>query len=162
MNPFQRILVPTDFSEPAERALDEAMALASKLGSQLILLHVSWCPPIAYNSFVEAPLWTAEELTRGAQDEFDKQLASAKQRYAKTEGVFVTGDPWTGILRTAEEVGADLIVMGTHGRRGLSHLLLGSVAEKIVRLSPIPVLTLSGGAEREARRRVLADQHPQD
>ena len=65
------------------------------------------------------------------------------------------GDPAQAILDTAKERGADLIVMGTHGRRGLSHVLLGSVAERIVRLSPVPVLTVSGKAEREAKEKAL-------
>ena len=155
MVPFKHILVPTDFGEPSERALDVAIDLASILGSKLTLFHASWLPPSAYGGFVRGLNWPTDEMAKGANEEFTAALAIAKGRYAATEGLVVTGEPWRTILMGAKELGADIIVMGTHGRRGLSHVLLGSVAEKIVRLAPIAVLTISGKADQEAKEKGL-------
>jgi nucleotide-binding universal stress UspA family protein len=84
-------------------------------------------------------------MASGAEKKsFDVALTGIKKRGLDVESVFVVGEPRRTILSTTVERGVDLIVMGTHGRRGLSHALLGSVAEAIVRLSPVPVLTVSG------------------
>ena len=157
MTPFKHIVVPTDFSEPAERALDVAIGLASKFESKVTLLHASWLPPSAYAAYAEGLYWPTDEMAKGAKKELDAALSKAKKRYPKTDGSIVTGEPWQTILEFAKERGADLIVMGTHGRRGLSRVFLGSLAEKIVRLSPIPVLTVSGKAEQEAKEKALAE-----
>ena len=91
----------------------------------------------------------------------DRALALAidmasQERYPKTESAHVCGELWRAILEIATERDVDLIVMGTHGRRGLSRLFLGSIAEKVVRLSPVPVLTVSTEAEKKARALALA------
>ena len=156
MTPFKHILVSTDFGEPAARALECALTLASTFGSKLTLVHASWFPPAAYGGYVDGLIWPIAEMANGAKLELDAAVSKAKELYPNTEGVIVTCEPWQGILEVAENRNADLIVMGTHGRRGLSRMFLGSVAEKVVRLSPIPVLTISGKAEREAKERVLA------
>jgi nucleotide-binding universal stress UspA family protein len=154
MSTFQHILVATDFGEGASRALDVAMTLAAKFESKLTLLHAYTIPASGYD-YATGLLWPIDDLSRAARAELDGALRKAKERYPNIEGVVVCGDPWSEILDTAERSGADLIVMGTHGRRGLSRVLLGSVAEKVVRLSPIPVLTVSSKKEENAKKRAV-------
>lgn len=90
--------------------------------------------------------WPVDDLQRAAKDALNAAVAKAKERYLKTNGLLACGEPWREILEAARERGADFIVMGTHGRRGLTRVLLGSVAEKVVRLSPVPVVTVPAGA----------------
>jgi nucleotide-binding universal stress UspA family protein len=91
-----------------------------------------------------------------ATKELDALLQKVKDRYPKAEAAVVAGEPWLAILEAVKKQGADLIVMGTHGRRGISRVLLGSVAEKVVRLSPVPVLTISGKADQAAKEEALS------
>ena len=156
MTVFTHILVPTDFGEPADRALDVAITLAAKFESKLTLLHSSWLPPSAYAPYAEGLYWPTDEMAKGAKKELDAALSKVTRRYPRAEGVVVTGEPWLTILEVAKQRGADLIVMGTHGRRGLSRVFLGSVTERVVRLSPIPVLTICGKAEQEAKEQAAA------
>jgi nucleotide-binding universal stress UspA family protein len=155
MTPFKHILVPTDFGGAAERALDVAIALAAKFESKLTLLHASWLPSSAYFVYAEGLTWPTDELAKAAHKALDASLSKAKGAYPKTEAVMVTGEAWQTILDQAKERRADLIVMGTHGRRGLSRVLLGSVAESVVRCSPIPVLTICGKAEQQAKQEAI-------
>jgi nucleotide-binding universal stress UspA family protein len=156
MNPFKHVLSATDFGEPAERALEAAIVQASKFEARLTLLHASWVPPLVYAAYVDGLSWPVEEMTDAARKELDLVLSKARQRYARIEGVMMSGEPWRTILDVAKERDVDLIVMGTHGRHGLSRVLLGSVAEKVVRLSPVPVLTVSGKADEAAKQALLA------
>ncbi len=144
--PFQHILVPTDFGDPANRALDLALGLASKFGAKLTLLHSVGGQATAP---MEGLVWPTEALLTAAQGELDDALARTRARHPNTAGVLATAEPWRAILDAASGCAADLIVMGTHGRRGLANVLLGSVAGKVVRLSPVPVLTVPCGAERQ-------------
>jgi nucleotide-binding universal stress UspA family protein len=142
MTTLNHLLVPTDFGEPAERALDIALTIASKFSSKVTLLH-------AYNlilpSYAEGLSWPAIDLEGEAKKALDETLAKAKERYPAVEAVLVLGNPVRQILEAVEKQGADMIIMGTHGRRWLSRVILGSVADKVVRLSPVPVLTVSAG-----------------
>src|SRR3990167_2069912 len=130
-----KILRPTDFSECAEKARAHATELALALGAEVILFHVS----------VETPLY-AEGLMGmkevreiyDAQRKWAAETLEARAAEVRNAGVTVRwemagGAPWEEIVRAAEKEGADLIVMGTHGRRGLDRLLLGSVASKVIR-----------------------------
>jgi nucleotide-binding universal stress UspA family protein len=146
MTSFKQILVPIDFSEPADRALDVAIAIASKFDASLTLLHASWLPPSAYAVYAARIDWPTDEIAKAAQRALQTVVAETQKRYEKTDGVIVSGEPWQAILEGAKERHSDLIVMGTHGRRGVPRMLLGSVAEKVVRLSPVPVLTISAKA----------------
>jgi len=143
---FRHILVPIDFGEASESAFDLALELATKFEAKVTLVHVTWLPPYYYSAYAEGLAWPTDELDHMAKKQLDAAVASARVRYPNIEGALAAGEPWERILETAKERAADLIVMGTHGRRGLTHLFLGSVAEKIVRLSPIPVLTVSAEA----------------
>ena len=137
---FKHLVVPTDFGEPAQAALNFAIELAKTYEAKLTLLHVYGVPTVYYPDSVA---WPLEELARAAQTSLDTSVAQVRERYKLTEGHVEVGDPREAILRFAKESGADLLVIGTHGRRGLAHLVLGSVAEWLVRMSPLPVLTVS-------------------
>ena len=139
----QRFLVPLDFSEEANRALDYAITLAGKLGARLTLLHVIQALPLgSVDMGVTLPVAYVEDL----EAEIRRTMASSLERVtaAGLEGdmVIVHGVPFHEILETAKTQQVDLIVMSTHGRTGLQHVLLGSVAEKVVRLAPCPVLVV--------------------
>lgn len=155
MATFKHILVPTDFGEAAQCALDVAIMLGSRFDSKLTLVHAYELPVSGY---ADGLYWPADDLMRVAQETLDAALAKAKERFPKAEAVLVYGRPWAECLEVAKSRGADLIVVGTHGRHGLSRVLLGSVAEKLVRLSPIPVMTVSGKADRQAKEKGAAAQ----
>jgi nucleotide-binding universal stress UspA family protein len=147
---IQHLLVPTDFGDASNRALELALALAAKLDGRITLLHATTLPPFYYAAYAEGLSWPTDELEGQARKELDTLVTRTRERHAKVEGQLMAGEPWESILEAATELRADLIVMGTHGRRGLPRALLGSVAEKTVRLSPIPVLTVSASGEGAA------------
>jgi nucleotide-binding universal stress UspA family protein len=138
---FKRILVPTDFGEPAEHALDVAIELAAKFGASITLLHVyQLVLPIAYD---EGFIWPVEQVEKAARKTLDAHFAKAKTRYSDCEAMLKPGTAAVEIVSVANQLKADLIVMGTHGRRGISRLMLGSVADRVLRTAPVPVLTVS-------------------
>jgi nucleotide-binding universal stress UspA family protein len=143
MNSPKIILVPTDFSVAAETALDHALALAAKLGAKVFLLHAYALPVIG---FPDGTLIPSAAIASGIINRAEKELADcvAKRRESGVEIVplLKQADPREAILATAHDLSADLVVMGTHGRRGIARALIGSVAEAIVRVSPVPVLTV--------------------
>lgn len=140
------ILVPTDFSEPAARALEIALSLAQKFEAKLTLVHVYSAPATAHAAALTRPI---HEAASAAQGQLDRALAQLKQRYPSCDGVVCAGTPAERIVETARERGADLLVIGTQGLTGLHHFLLGSVAERVVRTSPVPVLTVPPKREPE-------------
>lgn len=139
-----KILHPTDFSECAEQARAQAIRLARALGAEIILFHVA----------VETPLYAEGMLAAGtvqkvydAQRKWAEEALEARAAETRAAGVparwkLTAGVPFDAIVQGAEEEGADMIVMGTHGRRGLEGLLLGSVANRVIRLAGCPVLTV--------------------
>jgi nucleotide-binding universal stress UspA family protein len=137
----KNILVPTDLSEGAEQALDYACELARGLGAQIHLLNVIGIPALGVPELgVALTASMIDDLVVGNQDALDRL---ARTHSAQIGQVMVrTGDARDVINQTATEIGADLIVMGTHGRRGISRALLGSVAENVVRTAPCAVLTV--------------------
>lgn len=133
------ILVATDFSETAAHALDLAVELARKLDAQLHLLHVLGIPDLGVPELgVALTSVTMDSMVASAQKQLD--ALTAARPAVKIEALLRTGDARTEILRVATQVGAELIVLGTHGRRGLSRALLGSVAEYVLRHGHCPVL----------------------
>lgn len=141
MNLPSVILVPTDFGEAASRAVDYALSLAKPLGAELVLLHTFELPLIGFPD--GAMVATAELTSRivaASQEALDKEVAARKDAGVPIKPILRQGDAWQMVLATAQETGANLIVMGTHGRRGLPRALIGSVAEKVVRTAPVPVL----------------------
>lgn len=134
---LKKILFPTDFSHASDAGLPLATALARDTGATLVILHVEE-PPLAYGGG-ELYYGIPEPNTEALQ----KMLAAVQPTDTKVAYVhrMVTGDPATEIVRVAKEEGADIIVVGTHGRTGLTRLLMGSVAEQVIRHSACPVLT---------------------
>jgi len=126
----KRILHPTDFSKRAGYAFQLACSLARDRGAGLIVLHVMPVPLV--------------QEKRGYREEMEEELnrIGVTDSRIPVERRLEEGDPATEILRVAQEAGCDLIVMGTHGRTGLGRLLMGSVAEQVVRRSSCPVLTV--------------------
>jgi nucleotide-binding universal stress UspA family protein len=147
METFKRILVPVDFSPCSREALGRAAALAARLDASIDLLHV-WQPPPVVNP--ETMLGTgpdgpglvqlAREQADHAMGEFVKQARDSGMRIEKFS--VEPGDPARTIVDAADRGDYDLIAMGTHGRTGLAHLLLGSVAEKVIRRATRPVMTV--------------------
>jgi universal stress protein A len=139
----KQILVPTDLSEGAEEALDYACELARTFGATVHLLHVIGIPTLGVPELGVALTSTViDSMVRDNQDALE-ELANRKRDLAQFGQVLLrTGDARDLINQTAKEIGADLIVMGTHGRRGVTRALLGSVTETVVRTAPCPVLTV--------------------
>jgi nucleotide-binding universal stress UspA family protein len=143
---MRKILVPTDFSTGARAAIKAALGMARSLGAEITLLNVFPLPnyilPDGSVFLAEAPTF-AQIATRASEalGEIKKSL-SAEGLTVHIEAV--AGAPAEEIVRVARDGGFDMIVMGTHGRTGWAHLLIGSVAERVVRLSPCPVLTVRG------------------
>jgi nucleotide-binding universal stress UspA family protein len=140
-------MVPIDFSPSARAALEYAIFLAGKLGADMEVLHV-WEPPgyVGPDTLALLPVGTGQpgwEQTRAeVQREVDAFLAKAKARPRSLAVRVEAGEPSDTILHVAKDGSTDLIVMGTHGRTGLSRLLIGSVAEAVLRRSTCPVLTI--------------------
>jgi nucleotide-binding universal stress UspA family protein len=142
MPQIQRILVPVDFSQQSKQALDYAMFLAQRFDAKLDVLHVWKIAEYAGDAMVvltrSEPELTLSTYLRG---EADRLLTDFLHGVPHSKRMLEEGDPAAVIARVATEGGYDMVVMGTHGRTGLSHLMVGSVAEKVVRLAPCPVLT---------------------
>jgi nucleotide-binding universal stress UspA family protein len=138
---IQHFLVPIDFSTYAEQALDYAVTLAKQLQARVTLLHVIQPPLIAG---ADMGVWPSpafvEELEAAVTRDLEGYLARVTAAGLAGEIAVVHGVPSQEILDIAKARQVDLIIMGTHGRTGLPHILLGSVAEKVVRLAPCPVL----------------------
>jgi nucleotide-binding universal stress UspA family protein len=139
----QRFLVPVDFSEYADQALEYAMGLAGKLGARLTLLHVIQALPLGgVDMGVSLPYTYLQDLEAEITNSLQAYLERVTAAGLEGEIAVVHGVPFHEIIETAKLQQVDLIIMGTHGRTGLQHVLLGSVAEKVVRLSPCPVLVV--------------------
>jgi nucleotide-binding universal stress UspA family protein len=138
MLPIHTILHPTDLSDRSEFAFRLACALARDYGARLILLHVTSRPVIGYVEGLVPP--QSESRLRALHEELHR--LSVPDPRISVEHRLREGDPVAEILAVAQESSADLIVMGTHGRTGLARLLMGSVAEQVVRRAACPVLTV--------------------
>ena len=147
MPTFQHILVPTDFGDISSRAVDRAIDLARDLDAKVTLLHVTPMPPYYYAAYAEGLAWPTDELEVAARSELDAALAAAKERYAKVDAVLLTGAPRVQIVEAIGEQKADLVVMGTHGRRGFKRFMLGGVTERFMRMARCHVLLVSSSAE---------------
>lgn len=137
----QHFLVPIDFSPSAEHALDYAITLGSKVQARLTLLHVIHAMPLGVTDMGTAlPYTYLQELEAEITQSMENYLKQVQDAGLEGEIVIVHGIPFDEIVQAAKTKSIDLIIMGTHGRTGLSHLFLGSVAEKVIRLAPCPVL----------------------
>jgi nucleotide-binding universal stress UspA family protein len=139
---IQKILVPFDFSEHSEKAFRWASALAEKWEARVHLFHV--VQPPTYPPMM-AGLMDPTQFEAGLRDDAARRLRdiAARERKVRIETEVRLGEPFHDICKAAKEGGFDLVVMGSHGRTGLAHVLLGSVAERVVRHSPCPVLVVT-------------------
>ena len=135
-NLITRILVPTDFSRPSERALDYARNLAQQFAAKLHLLHVMNRPLLAEGLAAEA--FMHEKFESDMVRDTEARMLKLAPEAASTDVVF--GYSARAIVDRASQLGTDLIVMGSHGRAGMAHVMLGSVAEEVVRRAPCAVL----------------------
>jgi nucleotide-binding universal stress UspA family protein len=141
----QHILVPFDFSPYAEQALVYAIDLAQTLQARLTLLHVIHLTPLAMGDMATGfPAAYFEEMETEAHQQVHAARERVHQAGLRCDIIISQGVPFQTIVDTAGDRDVDLIVMGTHGRTGLTHVLMGSVAEKVVRLAPCPVLVTRG------------------
>jgi nucleotide-binding universal stress UspA family protein len=140
---FRKILVPMDFSPGANRALELASDLARQAGpAHLILVHAYFVPVEIEALAVIGPEKLLEDIRARAADDLEKILVRLQDAGISAEYDAAPGSPEEVVLRLADDKEVDLIVMGTHGRTGLTHVLLGSVAERVVRAASCPVLTV--------------------
>lgn len=144
MKPFKRIIVATDFTPASEAALEEAIGLAKENGAQLMIAH-AYQPP----SLVEA-----QSISAGVYEEWDQNIRAevkgwlqelvekAAKEGVQAEPLILTGAPYEAIAEAAKFNEADLVVLGTHGRKGVSRLFFGSVAARVISTAPCPVMTV--------------------
>ncbi len=138
-------LTPADLNAPSRQAIHTAIELAKTLGAKLTLLFVHETQPYFYPAAFPVPTGDLDQAVKQAnQIALDAEIERVRKEVPAAQAVMRVGVPWEGILAGAKEAGADLIVIGTHGRHGIPRALLGSVAEKVVRMSPIPVLSVHG------------------
>jgi nucleotide-binding universal stress UspA family protein len=141
---IRQILAPTDFSAPSKHAIAYAFELAQRFGATLMLLHVVRAPTYPSGGFLPPGMATVllGEWERQARLNLAEMLSESHAAPVEVSRRVVIGNPWRAIIEVAEAEHVDLIVMATHGRSGLSHLVMGSVAERVIRLAPCPVLTI--------------------
>ncbi len=143
---FNRILVPTDFSPPSDAALEYARILAAKFGSSLQILHVIDDPTASSEFVADGFAPSTEDIRTGliqhARKRLDHLLNLVDRSRYHAYADAIMGLPAASIVDYAMATDTGLIVMGTHGRTGLAHLLMGSVAEQVVRTATCPVLTV--------------------
>lgn len=143
-NIFHRIVVPTDFSDCAEEAWALAKRVAGPLSSEVVLAHIL-VQPIVYGDpalAADSTLQLFEQGRKWVEDELEKWASAARAEGATVRTIVRMGSANEEIVNLATDEHADLIIMGTHGRTGLNRLLLGSVADRVIRLAPCPVLTV--------------------
>ncbi|MEW6324872.1 MAG: universal stress protein [Nitrospirota bacterium] len=151
MQGIKRILVPVDFTEFSQRAADYAAMLARRFRASVRLVHA--VEPFTYDvtdtvqviNHYQALITIADRLMKNLRDRIGK-------RGVAVTSVILKGSPALQVVAEAKRRRVDLIVMGTHGRTGLEHLVLGSVAERVVRLAPCPVLTVGHPRRSRARK----------
>ena len=152
---LSRILAPTDFSEHSNHALRSAAEMARQFGAKLFLLHVVSNEALESISKAHVPTYPVdsvyEDLIQEIREQYLTHVSPEIRKALETEILVLPGVPFLEIIRVARLKDVDLIVMATHGRTGLSHALMGSVTEKVVRKASCPVLSIRPvGVEAEA------------
>jgi nucleotide-binding universal stress UspA family protein len=146
MKPFHRILIATDFTPASDPALDEAIEMAKGNGTELLIAHAYQPPVLLPEQTISSE--TYEEWDRDLRNDVVERLqpllGKARQEGVIARGLVLSGVPHTAIAEAAKENDADLIVMGTHGRKGVSRFFIGSVAARVISTAPCPVMTVGG------------------
>jgi nucleotide-binding universal stress UspA family protein len=143
----RRILHPTDLSPASGPAFAKAIALAKDTGAELVIVTVlDALPPLASEAYVSRQTYDriAAEGRAAAQRRVDRPVARARKAGVRARGLVLEGSTHEQILKAAKRERSDLIVMGTHGRTGLTKLLIGSVASRVIAMAPCPVITVRG------------------
>lgn len=144
MKTFDKILTAIDFSENSELAFDYAVTMATQFNSELTIMHVInepvdlrgfYVPHISFEQL-------EKEIEEGAAKMMETFCSTKLGSFTNYKSVIVSGIPYEEITRKADEIGASLIILGTHGRTGLDHILFGSTAERVVRSAACPVMTI--------------------
>jgi nucleotide-binding universal stress UspA family protein len=149
MMEMKKILFPCDVTENSSKILPYVLSVSEKYGSTIYLLHVvpdlqKWAKEYISHTSPYASLdMFKKEALEGAEKAMDRVCEEQLQSCPNFQRRVVSGDPATEILKTIETEGMDMVIMGTHGRKGLEHIILGSVAENVVRKSPVPVMTIN-------------------
>jgi len=144
MKPFERILIAIDFSESSDLAFEYALTMAKQFQAELTVMHVI-NEPVDLRGFY-VPHISFEQLEKEIEEGAEKMMAKFCQTkmgdFSNYTTTVVAGIPYEEILKKAEETATSLIVLGTHGRTGIDHLIFGSTAERVVRNATGPVLTI--------------------
>ncbi len=144
MNPFKRIIVATDLTPASEPAVLEAALLAKENGAALLIAHVYQAPSVSQAQSVASGVY--EEWDRNIRAEIEGKLGVLVENVAKdgvkAETLVLTGHPYEAIVEAAKLNDADLVVLGTHGRKGVARFFLGSVAARVISTAPCPVMTV--------------------
>ena len=149
MMEMKKILFPCDVTENSSKILPYVLSVSEKYGSTIYLLHVvpdlqKWAKEYISHTSPYASLdMFKKEALEGAEKAMDRVCEEQLQSCPNFQRRVVSGDPATEILKTIETEGMDMVIMGTHGRKGLEHIILGSVAENVVRKSAVPVMTIN-------------------
>lgn len=142
---IRQILVPIDFTETSDKALDFGIELALKFDASVTVMHAYEIPVIGFpDGALVATVDVATRIQEAAKKGLDAAVAQRESRGVPLTSVLRDGVAWEEIRAVAEETHADMIVIGTHGRRGIARALLGSVAENVIRTVKTPVLTIHG------------------
>jgi nucleotide-binding universal stress UspA family protein len=150
---FSKLLLPTDFSDCSAEAARVARLLAERFGSRIVVLHVLDEPAALDPMFRgDVPLeMLRSRMEQFAQENMDAFLAAHFSGFENVDTMLAAGIPYREIIKKARECGAGLIVIGTHGRTGVEHVIFGSTAEKVVRIAPCPVLSVRMGDKEFVR-----------
>ena len=147
MTRIRRILCASDFSKTSGKALISAIDLAKANRARLTIVHAHVpIVPLVPEQYLEASTWDRvdTETRRWAERQVEKLVEKARKLGVRASAMMATGDPAQQIVRMARSKRADLIMVGTHGRRGFSKFFLGSVAERVIATAPCPVMTVRG------------------
>ena len=157
MADIKRILVPIDFTETSDRALDYAVDLAKQLGASIIVMHAYELPIYGFpDGALVASVDVATRISQASQEGLNAALEKRKGSGVDLRAILRDGPPAEEIATVAREQSVDLVVLGTHGRRGLRRAIMGSVAEEVIRECACPVLTIhdpNAPAERDKKKK---------
>lgn len=142
LKPFTKVLVGTDFSDCASLAVECAADVAQRYGAQLHVMHVWALPHVATSLVIDPGIEWHTTVEQAAREQLDGLVKRLRATHVEASSSLLSGVAWEQIVESIALLGADLVVVGTHGRTGLRRALLGSVAERVVRFASVPVLTV--------------------
>jgi nucleotide-binding universal stress UspA family protein len=150
MKAFHRILVATDFTPASDPALEEAIEMAKGNGTELLIAHAYEPPVLLPEQTVSSETYDEwdRDLRNDVVERLQPLLGKARHEGVRARGLVLSGAPHAAIAEAARESDADLIVMGTHGRKGVSRFFLGSVASRVISTAPCPVMTVNAASSR--------------